>query len=158
MTPASPAIPTRLTIYNLDKTKQGLVDPLDTTATDRSKARVSYNGLELSSNARLPGGGNMFGGWSADRLINVSCAGYDPNTFRYCDYSKYRIPFRHDFKFAGSYPIVWGVQLGATLQSYAGLPLAVNWNVPTNLFPGGRTQAVTVNLVPPGSKYLHCFA
>jgi hypothetical protein len=34
------------------------------------------------------------------------------------------------------------------------LPLAANWAVPTNLFPGGRTQAVTVNLIPPGSKYL----
>ena len=45
-------------------------------------------------------------------------------------------------------------QVGATLQSYAGLPLAVNWAVPANLFPGGRTQSVTVNLVPPGSKYL----
>ena len=33
--------------------------------------------------------------------------------------------------------------------------LMVNWAVPTNLFPGGRTQAVTVNLVPPGSKYLN---
>ena len=49
---------------------------------------------------------------------------------------------------------MWGVQLGAMLQSYAGLPLAVNWAVPANLFPGGRTQSVTVNLVPPGSKYL----
>jgi hypothetical protein len=46
------------------------------------------------------------------------------------------------------------MQVGATLQSYAGLPLAVNWAVPSNLFPGGRTQAVTVNLTPPGSKYL----
>jgi hypothetical protein len=144
-----------VTIYNLDKTKQGLVDLLDTTTTDRSKARVSYNGLELSVNARLPRGANMFGGWSADRLVTVSCASYDPNTFLYCDQSKYPIPFRHDFKFAGSYPIVWGVQIGATLQSYAGLPLAANWNVPTNLFPGGRTQAVTLNLIPPGSKYLH---
>jgi hypothetical protein len=30
----------------------------------------------------------------------------------------------------------------------------VLWAVPANLFPGGRTQSVTVNLVPPGSKYL----
>jgi hypothetical protein len=144
-----------VTIYNLNKAKQGLVDLLDTTATDRSKARVSYNGLEVSFTARLPQGANMFGGWSADRLITVSCASFDPNTFRFCDQSKYPIPFRHDFKFAGSYPIVWGLQIGAMLQSYAGLPLAVNWNVPANLFPGGRTQTVTVNLVPPGSQYLH---
>ncbi len=143
-----------VTIYNLNRSKQGLVDLLDTTAADRSKAGVSYNGLEVSFAARLPGGGNMFGGWSADRLINVTCAGFDPNTFRYCDQRELGIPFRHDFKFAGSYPLPFDVQVGATLQSYAGLPLAVNWAVPTNLFPGGRTQAVTVNLVPPGSKYL----
>jgi hypothetical protein len=144
-----------VTIYNLNRSKQGLVDLLDTTATDRSQARVSYNGLEVSFTARLPKGGNMFGGWSADRLITVACSGNDPNTFRYCDQSQYGIPFRHDVKFAGSYPLPFDMQVGATLQSYAGLPLAVNWAVPSNLFPGGRTQAVTVNLVPPGSKYLN---
>ena len=49
---------------------------------------------------------------------------------------------------------VWRIQIGLAVQSYAGLPLAENWAVPANLFPGGRTQSVTVNLVPPGSKYL----
>ena len=143
-----------VTIYNLNRAKQGLVNLLDTTATDRSTARVSYDGFEVSFSARLPKGGNMFGGWSTDKTITVSCAGNDPNTFRYCDQSQYDIPVRHDFKFAGSYPLPLGIQVGATLQSYAGLPLAVNWNVPSSLFPGGRTQSVTVNLVPPGSKYL----
>src|SRR5262249_17156726 len=47
-----------------------------------------------------------------------------------------------------------GAQVAAALASYAGNPLAVNWSVPANLFPGGRTQSVTVNLIPPGSKYL----
>jgi carboxypeptidase family protein len=143
-----------VTIYNLNKAKQGLQDLIDTTATDRSTARVNYNGLEVSFAARLPWGGNMFGGWSADRLVTVACASYDPNTFRYCDQSQYNVPFRPDVKFAGSYPIVWGVQIGASLQSYAGLPLAVNWAVPASVFPGGRTQSVTVNLIPPGSQYL----
>ena len=143
-----------ITVYNLNRSKQGLVDLLDTSATDRSKARVGYNGLEASFTARLPRGGHMFGGWSADRLITVACASNDPNTFRYCDQSQYDVPFRHDFKFAGSYPLPLDFQVGATLQSYAGQPLAVNWSVPANLFPGGRTQSVTVNLVPPGSKYL----
>jgi len=46
------------------------------------------------------------------------------------------------------------VHVGANLASYAGTPLAVNWAVPANLFPGGRTQSVTVNLVAPGDKYL----
>ncbi len=151
-------------IYNLNRAKQGLVDLLDTTATDRSKARIGYNGLEASFTARLPKGGSVFGGWSADKNVVVACEGlpaaptasstWDPNTFRYCDQSLLDMPFRHDVKLAGSYPIIWGVQVGGSLQSYAGLPLAVNWAVPANLFPGGRTQSVTVNLVPPGSKYL----
>jgi hypothetical protein len=141
-------------IYNLNRAKQGIQDLLDTTATDRSRASVNYNGLELSFTARLPGGGNVFGGWSADKLVTVACASFDPNTFRYCDQSQLGIPFRHDFKFAGSYPLVWGVQLGAMLQSYAGLPLAVNWTPAASVFPGGRTQSVTINLIPPGSQYL----
>jgi hypothetical protein len=144
----------QITIYNLNRAKQGQVDLLDTTATDRSKARVSYTGLEVSFSARLPRGANLFGGWSADRLLAVGCAGFDPNTFRFCDQSQFDIPFRSDFKLTGSVPIVRGIQVGVALQSYAGLPLAVNWAVPANLFPGGRTQAVTVNLIPPGSQYL----
>src|SRR6185503_18110620 len=128
-TTPSPLTGEPVTIYNLNRAKQGLVDLLDTTATDRSKAGVSYNGLEVSFSARLPKGGNMFGGWSADRLITISCASNDPNTFRYCDQSQLDIPFRHDFKFAGSYPLPLRMQIGATLQSYAGLPLMVNWAV-----------------------------
>jgi hypothetical protein len=143
-----------VTVYNLNRSKQGLVDLLDTTATDSSLARVGYNGLELSFAARLPRGANLFGGWSADKLVTVACASNDPNTFRYCDQSVLGIPFRHDFKFAGSYPLPLDTQVGASLQSYAGLPLTVSWAVPANLFPGGRTQAVTVPLVPPGAQYL----
>jgi hypothetical protein len=115
---------------------------------------VSFNGFEVSFAARLPRGGTMFGGWSTEKTIAVNCAANDPNTFRYCDQSQFRIPFTNDFKFNGSYPLPLGMQIGATLQSYAGQPLAVNWNVPSNLFPGGRTQSVTVNLIPPGSSYL----
>jgi len=143
-----------VTIYNLNKAKQGLVDLLDTTA-DTPKASSTYSGFEVSFAVRLPGGGNMFGGWSTDRIVSVSCASYDPNTFRYCYQQRYEIPYRSDFKFAGSCPLPLGLSLGATFASYAGVPLAVNWSVPSNLFPGGRTQSVTVNLVPPGSKYLN---
>ncbi|HUR34822.1 MAG TPA: TonB-dependent receptor [Vicinamibacterales bacterium] len=142
-----------VTIYNLNRAKQGLVDLLDTTAA-YADARANYTGFELSFAARMPKGGNVFGGWSMDRTVTVSCGSNDPNTFRFCDQSALDLPFRSDFKFNGSYPLPLGLSAGATLQSYAGLPLAANWNVPANLFPGGRTQTVTVNLVAPGSKYL----
>ena len=143
-----------VTIYNLNRAKQGLVDLLDTTASDGSKARVNYNGLEVSFTARMPRT-NLFGGWSADRLVNVACASFDPNTFRYCDQSQYKIPFRSDFKLVGSYTLVRDVLIGIAFQSYAGQPLAVNWTPAASVFPGGqRTQSVTINLIPPGSQYL----
>jgi hypothetical protein len=143
-----------VTIYNLNRNKQGQVDLLDTTAADRSKARVNYNGLEVSFAARMPRT-NLFGGWSADRLMNVACASYDPNTFRYCDQSQYGIPFRSDFKLAGSYTVPFDVVIGVSLQSYAGLQQTVLWTPAASVFPNGqRTQSVTVPLVPPGSEYL----
>ena len=73
--------------------------------------------------------------------------------------------FVHNWKFVGTQPLPFGLQAGVAFQSYAGngpRPAAVgqedpgylvgNWIVPAALFPGGRTQSVTVNLVPPGSK------
>jgi carboxypeptidase family protein len=143
-----------ITIYNLNRAKQGLVDILDTTPTDHRKNRQLYNGFELGFTMRLPKGNALMGGWSADQLINVACDGDNPNTFRYCDESILDIPFRHDFKFAGSYQLPLDLQLGATLQSYAGRGLTVSWAVPATLFPGGRTEALTVALIPPGSNYL----
>ena len=157
-----------VTIYNLNRSKQGLVDLIDTTSTDRNKSRQTYDGLELSFSARLPRGASVFGGLSSERTIRVGCEGlapqplvgtaattWDPNTFRYCDQSQFDIPFLSDFKLAGAYSIPLGLQVGANFQSYAGGPLAVNWAVPANVFPGGqRTQSVTVNLIAPGTKYL----
>jgi len=143
-----------ITIYNLNRAKQGLVDILDTTSTDRSRRRETYDGFEVSFNARLAGGGTMFGGWSTERTVRVACDGDDPNTFLHCDESELDIPFRHDFRLAGVYPLPLSLQTGFVLYSFAGRPLTENWAVPANLFPGGRTQAVTVPLIPPGTKFM----
>jgi hypothetical protein len=65
------------------------------------------------------------------------------------------ILFRNDFKVAAVYPMPWQLQAGPSFASYPnGDFLAVNFTVPANLFPGGRTQVVTVNLIPRGTKYL----
>ena len=142
-----------LTIYNLNRAKLGLTDLYDTTSTDRDTNRRGYTGFEAAFNLRLPRGAGLFGGWWNDKNIMVACDGRDPNTFLYCDQSKLDIPFRNNFKLAGSAPLPYGVLLGTSVLSYAGDPLTVGWVVPTNQFPGGRTQSVTVPLISPGSKY-----
>jgi hypothetical protein len=152
---ANPLTGEALTIYNLNRAKQGLVDLLDTTSTDRSRTSQVYNGFEASFSLRLPNAGSVFGGVATNRTVTIACENADPNKLRNCDQTLFRIPFRTDMKIAGTYLLPWHLQIGAAFQSYAGAPLAVNWAVPASVFPNGqRTQSVTVNLIEPGTAYL----
>jgi len=143
-----------MTLYNLNPAKAGQSLILDTTSTNHAKTRRDYTGIELNATVRLPRGGTLIGGWAADRTINVTCEALDPNQLYNCDQSQFDIPLRSDFKFIGTYPIAWGVQLGAVLQSYAGAAVPVSWSVPASVFPGGRrTQAVTLSTTVVGTGY-----
>jgi hypothetical protein len=54
---------------------------------------------------------------------------------------------------AGNLPLVFGVDMGAALQSYTGLSRVITWTPANTLFPGGRTNAETIVLNKPGSLY-----
>jgi len=124
--------------------------------------RTIYDGFEASFTARLPHRSTVFGGWSNDRLITVTCDQYDPNKLRFCDqtgqtfqqYGKTSMPpFRNDFKLSGNYPVAWGIEVSGVFMSYAGKgnsytaqdpSLGVYWSVPASVFPNGqRTRVVT---------------
>jgi hypothetical protein len=150
-----------ITLYNLNLAKAGqyasqLID------INSSINRTIYDGFEASFTARLPHGSNVFGGWSNDRLITVTCDQYDPNKLRFCDqtgqtFQQYGAtsmpPFRNDFKVSGNYPLAYGVEVAAVFMSYAGKgnsytaqdpSLGVYWSVPASVFPNGqRTRVVT---------------
>lgn len=112
-----------ITVYNLNAAKRGQVQQVDRNATDTSKRRNSYNAFELSLTGRLPGGGNAFGGWTADRTVDVVCDSRDdPNTLRFCDQSKLGMPFQHEFKLSLAQPLPARFQAGLTLTSWAGGP------------------------------------
>jgi hypothetical protein len=149
-----------ITVYNLNAAKRGQVNLVDSNSSINTRY---YDGYEFSFNARLPKGANLFGGWSSDRIRNISCDTNDPNKLLYCDQTQLAIPFRQDFKMAGHYPLPWGLAVSATFMSFAGnanqtdqtQSLAVNWPVPAALFPGGQTVAgLTLPLVAPGTKFL----
>jgi len=149
-----------LTLFNLNAAKAGLYAK-QLIDINSSINRSIYDGLELSFNARLPHGANVFGGWSNDRLITVTCDQYDPNKLRFCDqtgetFQQYGAtstpPFRNDFKLAANYPLKWGVEVSGVFISFAGKgnsytaqdpSLGVYWTVPASVFPNGqRTRAV----------------
>lgn len=152
-----------ITIYNLNPAKQGQVRLVDTNS---DLNRRTYDGFEVSFNARLRKSIMLFGGWTTERIVRVACDTNNPNQLRFCDERELDIPFRSDFKLSGSVPLPWGLQVSGIFMSYAGNTnnanpeggtspyLRNNWVVPASVFPNGqRTQSVTVNLIPPGSAY-----
>src|SRR5205085_964547 len=75
--------------------------------------------IELSFNARLTGGINLFGGYAVQKTVTNSCdSTNDPNTQIYCDQSQFGVPWIGAFKLAGSLPTKWGLQVGASFQTY----------------------------------------
>ena len=129
-----------ITIYNLNRAKLGQSDVLDTTATDDSFNRKSYQGFEAAFNVRLPKGASIFGGWWSDKDIAVTCDGDNPNTFLYCDQSVAGHPVREQLqagRFSAARPTT--CKFGTSVQSYAGAPLTVSWVGPGEPVPG-RTQ------------------
>ena len=153
-----------ITAYNLNPAKQGLVDEEDTNSPNADLRSRTYDGTELGFSGRFGGGITMYGGWTASRDVAVQCDGDNPNTFLYCD-ERGLVGFRHDFKLAGAVPLPLEIQLGFSLQSYAGATregtasggdgsLTVTWSIPRGLFPNGqRTQTTRVPLIAPGTKY-----
>ncbi len=161
----SPLDGTSITAYNLDPRKRGLVDLIDTNSTDSDLRRNEYTGFETSANARLPFGTKVFGGWTAERIVNVTCNSVDdPNTFRFCNQGgvdrqsgiPVSIPFLHEFKVAGTQSLPAGFDATIVLSSIPGFansqvisgfgpgPYSVKWRVtPTTRYAANCKGACT---------------
>jgi hypothetical protein len=145
----SPLDGSTIPIYNLNRSKFGLVDRVDSNSSDPNLRRLTYNGFEIGAAARFPGG-SLLGGWTFDRRVLVHCDDLEnwgtlPNTlysglglntnqpksdYQFCDQGKLSIPYRHEFKLSGSYTLPWyGVQANAAFQSYPGAFLPVRWSL-----------------------------
>src|SRR5688572_13062285 len=157
-----------VTVYNLNRAKLPVY-----TSQQRDKTlpdlQSTYNGFDLAMNARMAGGGTVFGSWTVEKNISNFCANDDnPNGVltadrytganvaaggAFCDQAAFDMPFRHEFKMAGSVPVRWGIDLAAVIQSYAGSERVITWEPPAGAFAsvGGRTRTETVN--EPGSLY-----
>jgi hypothetical protein len=85
--------------------------------------KQQYNSFEFNFNARLRRGITLFGGSATERTVANTCAAgvTNPNILNYCDQTKSGIPWRSQFKLAGTYPLPWlGVTLSGALQALPG--------------------------------------
>ncbi|MGD9906734.1 MAG: carboxypeptidase regulatory-like domain-containing protein [Vicinamibacterales bacterium] len=118
----SPLDGTVFQAYTVQTTAQlARVDDFDTNSSDRKQV---YNGFDVTFNARLPRGGTLFGGFTAERTRRNTCDEPDnPNNLRFCDDWQNDIPFLKQFKMAGTYPVGWGIQASVSFQSLNGRAL-----------------------------------
>ena len=129
-----------------------------------------YSAFELSFNARLNNGGTLFGGWTAQQWVQNTCGFLDsPNGSslqtmmsgersaimggEYCDQGSWGLPFRHDFKLYGVYPLPWDLRVSGGIQAYSGDERLILWTVGPNLHPPGFGNSTQVVLNPPGTEY-----
>jgi carboxypeptidase family protein len=149
-----------ITIYNISREKVSAVSTVDRTAPDR---KAWYNGFETTFNARLPRGGTLFGGFTTERGLEVLCdEPSNPNYLLYCDQRDSGIPWRGQFKLAGTYQIKYGIQAGVSFQSLPGYINAGAGTLPLYGFFGATSSNVnttapngagTVWLITPTTRY-----
>jgi hypothetical protein len=105
-----------ITIYNVSAAAQSRVANLQSSSDSARRWNTSF---EAGFNARLPGGAAMFGGIAVDRTLQVQCdITDDPNRLNFCDQTEDPMPFNTQFKIAGSVPLKWRLDLGASFQTY----------------------------------------
>ena len=185
-----------ITLYQINQNKNGIAPDLYlTNQTDTSLRSNVYNGFEIGANARLPRRILVFGGWSLERTVDVDCAMNtvgasgtlnSQNTLRFCDQTgstnqnlgaNVDIPYQNGFKVNGNVPLVYGVEVSASLQSYPGTIKSggggVSWAITrgSTRYPNDCTvagcvpgaivlpsrfagdPAITVQLAAPGTRY-----
>ena len=92
---------------------------LDTFDPDRTRV---YDAYSMEFKARPGRGAQLFGGFSFERQRDVNCNAPDnPNSLRFCDDTQNGVPFRKNFKVAGSVPVGWGVTASIAFQSNHGV-------------------------------------
>jgi hypothetical protein len=115
--------------------------PANFTFTDPNQSST-YNGVDVSFNARLAHGVRVFGGGTRERRVANLCASAvdNPNNLLYCDQSQSGIPWKTQVKLSLSSPLPWyGLNVSA---SYQGLP--------------GYTLARTTYTVNGATRYVTC--
>ena len=116
----SPIDGSAIQYYNVSAAKASALTTnlVDGNAPNRT---MKYNGFEYNFTARLPRGISLFGGGMVERMLTNTCDdGWNPNLLLYCDQSQTGVPFRSQFKVAGTVPVKYGVQVGLAFQSLPG--------------------------------------
>jgi Carboxypeptidase regulatory-like domain len=166
VTPTDPRLPLSgqpIAMYSLNANKVGTAT--DNLRTFSSVNHTTYNGFEVSANARFTKL-LLFGGVTTDRRATTDCDGStaaattardNPNGRRFCDSIP---PFRTTFKMSAAYQLPYEFQLSGSFLATPGPSVAANYTVTAAIanraIIGSTAGATTiaVNLAEPNTVFL----
>jgi hypothetical protein len=164
-------------LFDVNPDKFGKIVSVVGQAADYGKQQDVYDGVDVTTNIRLPRGVTLAGGLNTGRERTNNCFMLDspqltfappatsptgtaaPRTSGFCDV---RPPFQSQVKFYGVYPLPWfGIQTSATFQSLPGPQILATYTARNaDILPSlrrnlssGAASTVMVSLIDPGTVY-----
>ncbi len=147
-------------LYDLDPTLFGRGTQAIQLESMFGERKSSYDGFDLTGQARLPRGVNISGGMNMGRTRTNTCFVVDsPQALRFCDT---RPPFQPNMAFVGVLPLPWyGISTAFTYRDYPGFGITATQQytaaqiVPSlgRPFSSGANGTVNVPLIEPGTMF-----
>jgi hypothetical protein len=168
-------------LYDVNPARFGGIRNFRTGAENFGKQTETWNGADLSLNARLANGIILQGGLATGKTATDACeianarpdvtysnslyigvySGNSPAGVPPAQYCQTETPWLTNVKFVGSLPMPGGFQVAATFQNIPGAALYANYVVTNAVasaalgrnLAAGANSSLTVNIVEPGTLY-----
>ncbi len=148
-------------LYDVQPAFFGKTSNYNTFATDFGfQPTQVFNGIDVTTNLRLPGAIIVSGGMSDGRTENNNCGIVNsPQDLLFCDQKP---PFQPNIRVRGSYPLPWGgVDLAVVFSNLPGAQVTATYSAANALIApslgrnlaAGATALASVQLIQPGSMY-----
>ena len=145
-------------LFDVTPEKFGLVDELVTYKGNFGDPSQTYNGVDVTFNARLANGAFLGGGVSTGKTVLDQCFVVDsPQEMRFC---KTTTPFLTQVKLHGNYVLPWDVQVSGTFQNIPGAEISATHTVTSAEAAetlgrplAGGVRTVRHQLIPPFTEY-----
>jgi len=107
-------------LYDLKPEFRGISNNIITSSANYGDQIENWQGVDLTMQARLPGGALLNGGFSTGRTLKDSCDVVDkvdnPSLYN----CKITEPYRGNYKLGASYTLPYAIEVAGTFQSFAG--------------------------------------
>ena len=145
-------------IFDIKPENFGQVNNLIVQADDFGGYTETYNGVDISLNARFGDGGLLFGGVSLGSITENTCNAPDAPV-QFCENTN-GLDGNTQVKFSGAYPLPGGFQISGSYQNLPGIPTAATRfysNAEIAPFLGrnlsGEAFGRTLTILEPNSLY-----